>query len=194
MTALVPVVGAGHRGAAPARCASGCTTGPTRRSPAPPSSRRRPASRRCCAGCWRGGGGGAAPGHRRHRLGRPGGGADGVGALPGLRHPGGLARAAGQPAGAWLAPILALLERLAPAVPSGTAVLVLTDRGLWSPRSWDAIRGHGWHPLMRIRREATFRPTGGDRGRATALVPAPGTPGSGPAPPSRTPPSARTRR
>ena len=76
--------------------------------------------------------------------------------------------------GAWLAPALDLLERLAPAVSTATRVLLLADRGLWSPRLWDAIRTQGWHPLLRIRQEATFRPQGGQRGRATSLVPAAG--------------------
>ena len=37
--------------------------------------------------------------------------------------------------GPWLSPILDLLHRLAPAIPQTTTVLVLTDRGLWSPAS-----------------------------------------------------------
>jgi len=82
--------------------------------------------------------------------------------------------AANQP-GAWLEPILALLARLAPAVPAERLVVVLADRGLWSPRLWDAVRGHGWHPLLRVRQEASFQPAGGTRVRAASLVPAPGT-------------------
>ena len=73
--------------------------------------------------------------------------------------------------GAWLTPALGLLDQLAPAVPTATRVLVLADRGLWSPRVWEAIRTHGWHPLLRIRQEATFRPQGGTRVRATSVVP-----------------------
>jgi hypothetical protein len=76
--------------------------------------------------------------------------------------------------GAWLAPILDVLAALAPGVPAATSVLVMADRGLWSPRLWDAIRGYGWHPMMRIRPEATFRPCGGQRGRAAHLLPGPG--------------------
>lgn len=76
--------------------------------------------------------------------------------------------------GAWLAPLLGLLDTLAPAVPATQTVVVLADRGLWSPRLWDAIRAHGWHPLLRIRQEATFRPRGGKRGKAATLVPGPG--------------------
>lgn len=67
--------------------------------------------------------------------------------------------------GQWMAPILVLLDRLAPAVPSTMTVLVLADRGLYSPRLWDAIVAQGWHPLLRIRRHYTFRPTNGPRRR-----------------------------
>lgn len=76
--------------------------------------------------------------------------------------------------GAWLDPALALLDRLAPAVPARTPVLLLADRGLWSGRLWDALRRLGWHPLLRVRREATFRPLGGKRVPARTLVPGPG--------------------
>ncbi len=80
---------------------------------------------------------------------------------------------ANQP-GAWMAPILALLDRLAPAVPATWTVLVLTDRGLWSRRLWDGIREHGWHPLMRVRQEATFAPQDQRRRPAISLIPGPG--------------------
>jgi hypothetical protein len=73
--------------------------------------------------------------------------------------------------GAWRGPILELIARLAPGVPAGTPVPVLADRGLWSPRRWDALRAVGWHPLLRVRQEATFRPAGGARVRATRTPP-----------------------
>jgi hypothetical protein len=76
--------------------------------------------------------------------------------------------------GAWLTPALALLEVLAPAVPAGMEVLVLADRGLWSGRLWDALRALGWHPFLRVRPDATFRPLGGTRVPARTLVPGPG--------------------
>lgn len=76
--------------------------------------------------------------------------------------------------GAWRDPALALLAHLAPAVGPDQLVVVLADRGLWSPRLWDAVRGHGWHPLLRVRQEATFRPEGGERVRAATLVGEPG--------------------
>jgi hypothetical protein len=76
--------------------------------------------------------------------------------------------------GPWVAPLQGLLARLAPAVPPLTTVLVLTDRGLWSPRLWQAIRANGWHPLMRVRPDATFAPLGLPRRPARTLVPGPG--------------------
>lgn len=76
--------------------------------------------------------------------------------------------------GPWIAPLRALLTHLAPAVPATMTVLVLTDRGLWSPRLWRQIKQVGWHPLMRIRPDATFAPRGLPRRPARTLVPGPG--------------------
>jgi hypothetical protein len=76
--------------------------------------------------------------------------------------------------GAWIPELERLLALLAPAVPPGKTVLVMTDRGLWSPRLWRAIKQNGWHPLMRIRPEATFAPCGERRQAARGLVPGPG--------------------
>jgi len=72
--------------------------------------------------------------------------------------------------GAWLGSILRLLRLLRPAVPPGWTVLVLADRGLWSPRLWKRIRRLGWHPLLRIQRRTTITPDGGERRAAGALV------------------------
>lgn len=80
----------------------------------------------------------------------------------------------GNTPGEWLGPIAALFDRLAPAVPRGWTVLVLADRGLWSPRLWGAIRGHGWHPVLRLQATATFQPDGRPHQPARALVAAPG--------------------
>ncbi len=76
--------------------------------------------------------------------------------------------------GAWVPPILGLLDRVAPAVPAAMTVLVQTDRGLWSNRLWDGIRAHGWHPLMRVQLAATFAPASQTRRPVRALVPGPG--------------------
>src|SRR5689334_13593635 len=72
--------------------------------------------------------------------------------------------------GPWLAPILRLPRRLRPAVPAGCTVLVLADRGLWSPRLWKRGRDLGWHPLLRIQRRTTITPDGRERCPAGALV------------------------
>ena len=72
--------------------------------------------------------------------------------------------------GPWLGPILRLLRLLRPAVPAGWTVLVLADRGLWSPRLWQRLRRLGWHPLLRIQRQTTITPDGGERCPAGALV------------------------
>jgi hypothetical protein len=76
--------------------------------------------------------------------------------------------------GAWLQPALEVLARLAPVVPTGMTVLLLADRGLWSPRLWTGVQAVGWHPLLRLRPDVTFRPAGGQRVRATTLVAGPG--------------------
>jgi hypothetical protein len=76
--------------------------------------------------------------------------------------------------GPWIPALQRLLRLLAPAVPPTLTVLVLTDRGLWSPRLWQQIVACGWHPLMRIRPDATFTPTGQQRQSARAFVPGPG--------------------
>jgi hypothetical protein len=76
--------------------------------------------------------------------------------------------------GAWLPHLERLLALLAPAVPASLRVLVMTDRGLWSPRLWRAITANGWHPLMRIRPDATFAPAGQRRQQARALIPGAG--------------------
>lgn len=72
--------------------------------------------------------------------------------------------------GAWVGPILELLSLIAPAVPKQMKVLVMTDRGLWSPRLWKQIRAFGWHPLMRLKSTIVFQPVGGCRLPALRLV------------------------
>ena len=76
----------------------------------------------------------------------------------------------GNAAGPWLGTILRLLRLLRPAVPAGLTVLVLADRGLWSPRLWQRVRDLGWHPLLRVQGHATFAPDGRERGPVRALV------------------------
>lgn len=80
---------------------------------------------------------------------------------------------ANQP-GAWISPILRLLRLLRPALPDDMRILVLADRGLWSPRLWKRIRDLGWHPVLRVCQETTFAPAGARRRRADQFVPGPG--------------------
>jgi Transposase DDE domain len=53
-----------------------------------------------------------------------------------------------------------LLACLKQALGDGWEVVVLTDRGLESPRLFAAIRAQDWHPLMRVKASGKFRPTG----------------------------------
>jgi hypothetical protein len=46
--------------------------------------------------------------------------------------------------GAWMGPILRLLRLIRREVPGTLHVLVMADRGLWSPRLWKRIRDLGW--------------------------------------------------
>ena len=68
-----------------------------------------------------------------------------------------------------------LLSLLGPAVPASRRVLVMTDQGLWSPPLRRQIVAQGWHPVLRIRPDATFAPAGQGRQQARALVPGPGS-------------------
>src|SRR4051794_3916849 len=83
----------------------------------------------------------------------------------------------GNAPGAWMGPILRLLRRSRPAVPAGWTVLVLADRGLWSPRPWKRVRDLGWHPLLRIQRRTTIAPDGGGRRPAGGAGPSRRGPG-----------------
>ena len=76
--------------------------------------------------------------------------------------------------GAWMPHLERLLGLLAPVVPAAMTVVVMTDRGLWSPHLWRQSRANGWHPLMRIRPDATFAPRGQARQQARGLVPGAG--------------------
>jgi Transposase DDE domain len=77
--------------------------------------------------------------------------------------------------GAWMPQIVRLLRQLRPAVPADMLVLVLADRGLWSPWLWRRIRRLRWHPLLRLQATTTFAPMGQARQPVRALVPQAGT-------------------
>jgi Transposase DDE domain len=80
----------------------------------------------------------------------------------------------GNTTGAWMPEILRLLRLLRPAVPPDLPVLVLADRGLWSPRLFKRIKDLGWHPLLRVIGTVTFAPSGQPRRPARELVSGPG--------------------
>src|SRR5207237_542367 len=64
------------------------------------------------------------------------------------------------PKEAWHPHWVALLAHLHAALGEGWQVLVLTDRGLESPRLFAAITDRHWHPLMRVKAAGKFRPEG----------------------------------
>ncbi len=76
--------------------------------------------------------------------------------------------------GAWMQHILRLLRLVRRELPDGWDVLVMTDRGLWSPRLWKRIRDCHWHPLPRLSAATTCVPIGQKRQSARSLVPGPG--------------------
>ena len=77
--------------------------------------------------------------------------------------------------GAWMDPIVELLQTLAPAVPPDMSVIVLCDRGLTSPKLWRQICAQGWHPYIRYPKNVTFCTDGGRRLPARAFVSGPDT-------------------
>jgi hypothetical protein len=62
----------------------------------------------------------------------------------------------GNAKGEWHPIWVSLLEALKPAVSADCTVFVLTDRGLYSKRLFQAICQQGWHPLMRIRTQGLY--------------------------------------
>lgn len=59
--------------------------------------------------------------------------------------------------GEWHPHWMTLLQALNPAVPGKWTVYVLTDRGLYSKRLFEALVQLGWHPMMRIRVQGLCR-------------------------------------
>ncbi len=76
--------------------------------------------------------------------------------------------------GVWMRYCLELLRLIRPGIPPQMQVVVMADRGLWSPRLWKRIRDLGWHPILRLKKHDTFQPVGSGRVRASTLVPGPG--------------------
>jgi hypothetical protein len=74
----------------------------------------------------------------------------------------------GNTPGAWQPHWERMLARLVEGIGRDRFVLVLTDRGLYSPQLFHAIANVGWHPLMRIRAQGYYRPTGQSEWRPLA--------------------------
>jgi hypothetical protein len=66
----------------------------------------------------------------------------------------------GNAKGAWNRHWFRMLKLIRPSIPSHYTVIVLTDRGLYSPKLFRHIQSMGWHPFMRINACGTFRPAG----------------------------------
>lgn len=75
---------------------------------------------------------------------------------------------------AWMPIILDLLQRISEAIPRSHYVLVLTDRGLYSPRLYKRIKRYGWHPLMRINGQGQFKPRYRPARPIKSFLPGPG--------------------
>jgi hypothetical protein len=66
----------------------------------------------------------------------------------------------GNEPGAWEPHWERMLTELAALVGPGWQVLVLTDRGMYSPRLFHCLVKLGWHPFLRIRAQGFYRPVG----------------------------------
>jgi len=66
----------------------------------------------------------------------------------------------GNARGEWNKHWLRMLGLIRHSIPRDYTVIVLTDRGLYSPKLFPHIRKIGWHPFMRINANGTFCPTG----------------------------------
>ena len=76
--------------------------------------------------------------------------------------------------GEWIKPMVDMLDLLSVAIPDGMRVIVMTDRGLRSPKLWKKIRKLRWHPYMRQRIDTVFCIDGRTRMPARRLVSGPG--------------------
>jgi hypothetical protein len=68
----------------------------------------------------------------------------------------------GEP-GAWEPHWERMLRILAERVPAGWQVLVLTDRGMYSPSLFRCLVELHWHPFLRIRAQGFYRPVGSQK-------------------------------
>jgi len=65
--------------------------------------------------------------------------------------------------GAWEPHWERMLAALAKEVPAGWQVLVLTDRGMYSPSLFRCLLKLHWHPFLRIRAQGYYRPAGSSK-------------------------------
>jgi hypothetical protein len=79
----------------------------------------------------------------------------------------------GNEPGAWEPHWERMLKQLAALVPPGWQVLVLTDRGMYSPRLFHCLVGLGWHPFLRIRAQGFWRPVGSRKWLDLSRLPLP---------------------
>jgi len=68
----------------------------------------------------------------------------------------------GNEEGSWNKEWFRMLKLLMPAIPKEYMVIVMTDRGLYSPRLFRLIKKLGWHPFMRINATGTFMGKGNE--------------------------------
>ncbi len=66
----------------------------------------------------------------------------------------------GNAKGGWNKHWFRMLELIRPSIPRDYTVIILTDRGLYSPKLFCHIRKMAWHPFMRINANGTFCPNG----------------------------------
>jgi hypothetical protein len=66
----------------------------------------------------------------------------------------------GNTKGSWNKEWFRMLQLLKPSIPKDYLVIVMTDRGLYSPELLRQIRKMGWHPFMRVNAIGTFLPEG----------------------------------
>jgi hypothetical protein len=76
--------------------------------------------------------------------------------------------------GAWMPHILRLLRLVHAAIPDAYDVLVMADRGLYSPKLYKRIRRYHWHPLLRIKAQGSFKPRYRERRPLREFLPGPG--------------------
>lgn len=82
----------------------------------------------------------------------------------------------GNQEGSWNKEWFRMLQLLKPSMPKDYTVIVMTDRGLYSPKLYKCIQSLGWHPFMRINALGKFQAEGTGYFRAiSSFAKEPGT-------------------